>query len=99
VVIELKVFEDRDHVLQGADYWQRVEAHRRRSHIAKAKLFGTRKIRDEPPLVYLVAPTLRIHPSFHFLAKCIAREIEIYKFEINEDWRSGVRVMRRTRVN
>jgi hypothetical protein len=99
VVIELKVFEDRDHVLQGADYWQRVEAHRRRSHIAKAKLFGKRKIRDEPPLVYLVAPTLRIHPSFHFLAKCIAREIEIYKFEINEDWRSGVRVMRRTRVN
>jgi hypothetical protein len=45
VVIELKVSEDREHVLQGADYWRRVEAHRRRGHIARAKLFGARTIR------------------------------------------------------
>lgn len=95
VVIELKVSEDREHVLQGADYWRRVEAHRRRGHIAKAKLFGPREIRDEPPLVYLVAPTLRVHPSFQTLAGFISHDIEIYRFDINEDWRSGVRVMRR----
>ncbi len=99
VVIELKVAEDREHVLQGADYWRRVEAHRRRGHIAKAKLFGERKIRDESPLVYLVAPTVRVHPSFQTLARCIANDIEIYRFDINEDWRAGVRVMRRMRVN
>ena len=99
VVIELKVSEDREHVLQGVDYWRRVEAHRRRGHIAKAKLFGERKIRDESPLVYLVAPTLRVHPSFQILARCIDSDIEIYRFDINEDWRSGVRVMRRMRVN
>ncbi len=99
VVIELKVSEDREHVLQGADYWRRVEAHRRRGHIAKAKLFGERKIRDEAPLVYLVAPTLRVHPSFQTLAACISHDIEIYRFDINEDWRAGVRVMRRQRVN
>jgi hypothetical protein len=99
VVIELKVFEDREHVLQGADYWRRVEAHRRRGHITRASLFGHRKILDAPPLVYLVAPTLRIHPSFQTLARCIAPDIEIYKFDINEDWRAGVRVMRRSRAN
>ena len=99
VVIELKVSEDREHVLQGADYWRRVEAHRRRGHIGKAKLFGKRTIRDEAPLVYLVAPTLRVHPSFQTLASCISSDIEIYRFDINEDWRSGVRVMRRLRVN
>ena len=99
VVIELKVSEDREHVLQGADYWRRVEAHRRRGHIARAKLFGDLKIKDEPPLVYLVAPTLRVHPSFQTLASCIASEIEIYRFDINEDWRAGIRVMRRMRVN
>ena len=99
VVIELKVAEDREHVLQGADYWRRVEAHRRRGHITRAKLFGDLKIRDESPLVYLVAPTLRVHPSFQTLACCIAGDIEIYRFDINEDWRSGVRVMRRLRVN
>lgn len=99
VVIELKVSEDREHVLQGADYWRRVEAHRRRGHIARAKLFGARTIKDEAPLVYLVAPTLRVHPSFQTLAQCISSDIEIYRFDINEDWRTGVRVMRRERVN
>jgi hypothetical protein len=99
VVIELKVSADREHVLQGADYWRRVEAHRRRGHIARARLFGARIIRDEAPLVYLVAPTLRVHPAFQTLAHCISSDIEIYRFDINEDWRTGVRVMRRERVN
>jgi hypothetical protein len=99
VVIELKVSSDREHVLQGADYWRRVEAHRRRGHIARARLFGARIIRDEAPLVYLVAPTLRVHPAFQTLAHCISSDIEIYRFDINEDWRTGVRVMRRERVN
>lgn len=98
VVIELKVSEDREHVLQGADYWRRVEAHRRRGHIARAKLFGARAIRDEAPLVYLVAPTLRVHPAFPTLAQCISSDIEIYRFDINEDWRTGVRVMRREKA-
>jgi len=99
VVIELKVSEDREHVLQGSDYWRRVEAHRRRGHIARAKLFGARTIKDEAPLVYLVAPTLRVHPAMQTLAQCISSDIEIYRFDINEDWRTGVRVMRRKRVN
>jgi len=98
-VIELKVSEDRQHVFQGVDYWRRVEAHRRRGHISSARLFGDREISDESPLVYLVAPTLRFHPSFATLAKAIAPDIEIYRFEINEDWRAGVRVVRRERVN
>jgi hypothetical protein len=99
VVIELKVNEDREHVFQGVDYWRRVEAHRRRGHISAAKLFGTREISDESPMVYLVAPTLRFHPSFATLARTIAADIEIYRFDINEDWRKGVHVVRRERVN
>jgi hypothetical protein len=98
-VIELKVFEAREHVLQAVDYWQRVEAHRRRGHITRAKLFGERRITNEPPLIYLVAPTLRVHRAFNTLARSIAPDIEIYRFDINEDWRAGVRVMRRLRVN
>ena len=99
VVIELKVTEDREHVFQGVDYWRRVEAHRRRGHISSAKLFGDREVSDESPLVYLVAPTLHFHPSFRTLAKTVAPDIEIYRFDINEDWRSAVRVVRRERVN
>lgn len=99
VVIELKVSEDREHVFQGVDYWRRVEGHRRRGHISAAKLFDDREISDEAPLVYLVAPALRFHPSFPILARMIAPDIEIYRFDINEDWRGGVRVVRRERVN
>jgi hypothetical protein len=98
-VIELKVNEDREHVFQGVDYWRRVEAHRRRGHISSARLFGDREISDESPLVYLVAPTLRFHPSFATLARTIAPDIEVYRFDVNEDWRTGVRVVRRERVN
>jgi hypothetical protein len=99
VVIELKVSEAREHVLQGVAYWQRVEAHRRRGHITRAKLFEDRKISNESPLVYLVAPTLRVHPSFNILARSIDPDIEVYRFDINEDWRAGVRVMRRRVTN
>jgi hypothetical protein len=100
VVIELKVSEDRQHVLQGADYWRRVEIHRRHGHLAHARLFGDAVIANAPPLVYLVAPTLRFHRSFNLLARAITPEIELYRIDINEDWRArGVRVMRRTRVN
>lgn len=99
VVIELKVAEDREHVFQGADYWRRIEAHRRRGHLAQSRLFGEAAIADHPPLVYLVAPLLRFHHAFNQLASAIAPDIELYRFDINEDWRAGVRVMRRSRSN
>jgi hypothetical protein len=98
-VIELKVSEDREHVLQGADYWRRIEAQRLHSHITRARLFGDARIEDAPPLVYLVAPMLRFDRAFHTLSRSIAHGIEIYSFAINEDWRAGVRVMHRKRAN
>jgi hypothetical protein len=98
-VIELKVSEDREHVLQGADYWHRVEAARRCGQLARARLFEDAHIADAPPLVYLVAPLLRFHRAFRTLAQSINPRVEIYSFAINEDWRAGVRVMRRERVN
>jgi hypothetical protein len=95
VVIELKVSEDREHVLQGASYWLEVEGQRRAGNITKAGLFGEATIADEPALVYLVAPMLRFHRSFEILARQVTKEIEIYRFDINEDWRAGVKVLRR----
>jgi hypothetical protein len=98
VVIELKVTEDREHVLQGVDYYRRIEAQRRRGHLERARLFGDAKIEDSPPLVYLVAPLLRFHRAFNQLARAIAPDIELYRFDLNEDWRAGVRVVRRELV-
>jgi hypothetical protein len=98
-VIELKVSEDREHVLQGADYWRRVETYRRQGAIRRARLFEDAEISDEPPLLYLVAPALSFHRSFRGLARALRTEIELYRFDLNEDWRAGVRVIRRERVN
>jgi hypothetical protein len=95
VVIELKVSADREHVLQAADYWLRVEAHRRAGHLQRARLFGDAKISDDPPLVYLVAPALRFHPALNKLAHSITPLIEMYRLDLNEDWRARVRVTRR----
>ena len=99
VVIELKTSEDREHIFQGVDYWRQIEAHRRAGNIERAKLFGNKKISDEPPLVYLAAPLLSFHRKFQTLAKMIDPQIEIYRFDLNEDWRFGIRVARRKRVN
>jgi hypothetical protein len=94
-VIELKVSADREHVFQGADYWRRVEQHRRYGYIDAARLFGNASISEEPPLVYLVAPLLRFHRAFQTLARSLRPEIEIYRFDLGEDWRAKVRVVRR----
>jgi len=96
VVIELKVAEDAALPLQGADYWRRVEGHRRRGDITRSRLFGDAPIADEPPLVYAVAPFLRFHRHFNTLARMLSPDIELYRFDLNEDWRAGVRVVRRS---
>jgi hypothetical protein len=99
VVVELKVSEDAALPIQGADYWRRVEAHRRSGDIQRARLFGDLDIADEPPLVYAVAPVFRFHRAFPSLARMIDPRIEMYRFDLNEDWRAGVRVVRRCDFN
>jgi hypothetical protein len=98
VVIELKTAEDAALPIQAADYWRQTEAHRRAGSLAARNLFGDAPLADAPPLVYVVAPTLRFARSFEFLASLISPLIEIYRFDINEDWRAGIRVQRRTRA-
>jgi hypothetical protein len=98
VVIELKVSADREHVVQAADYWRRIETYRRAGAIERARLFDDAQISDEAPLVYLVAPMLSFHRAFTRLAQTIRHEIELYRFDLNEDWRAGVRVLRRQLV-
>lgn len=98
VVVELKVSEDASLALQGADYWRRISTYHNSGRIRQARLFGDAELSDEPPLVYLVAPMLRFHRAFDTLARMIRPDIEMYRFELNEDWRAGVRVTRRGRV-
>lgn len=96
VVIELKVAEDTALPLQAADYWRRVECLRRAHRLDD--LFDGMKVLDAPPLVYAVAPGLRFARSFEQLARLLDSSIELYRLDINEDWRAGLRVQRRTKI-
>lgn len=98
VVIELKVAPDRAVVFQAADYWRKIEIQRRKGNLQKAKIFGDLEIQDAPALVYLVAPMLSFHRDFTFLAQTISDEIEIYRFDLNENWRENLKVLRRQKL-
>jgi hypothetical protein len=98
IVIELKTAPDREMIFQAADYWRKIEHQRRSGNLRKAKIFGDLEIADKPAIVYLVAPTLSFHRDFDFLARTVSLEIEIYKFELNENWRENLKVMRVSQV-
>lgn len=95
VVIELKTSPDRQMVFQAADYWRKIELQRRRGVLAKARLFGELEIKDEPTLVYAVAPALSFHRDFEYFARMLAPEIELWRFELHEDWRREIKVIAR----
>ena len=98
VIIELKVAPDREMIFQAADYWRKIELQRRGGNLKAAEIFGDLEIADKPTIVYLAAPTLTFHRDFNFLSKTVSPEIEIYRFDLNENWRENLKVMKVSRV-
>jgi hypothetical protein len=99
VVIEIKASEDIQLPFQGLDYWLRVEQARVRGELEQRRLFPGVSLNDQAPLLYLVAPRLRFHRSFATLVGCLAPEIEVYRLGLNSNWRAGIRVHTRERLN
>jgi hypothetical protein len=98
-VIEIKAAEDPQLPLQGTDYWLRVEQGRLRNEFKKRGLFEGLGITDQSPLLYLVAPRLRFHRTFETVARCLSPRIEAYRIGVNTNWREGIKVHMRERVN
>jgi hypothetical protein len=96
-VVELKADEDIHLPLQGLDYWARVEWHRARGEFQKFGYFPGIEIAPTPPLLLLVAPSLRVHPATDALLRYIAPEIECELVGIGEKWREGIQVVFRKR--
>ncbi|MEP7037058.1 MAG: hypothetical protein ABI891_01840, partial [Acidobacteriota bacterium] len=94
IIIELKVAPDREMIFQAVDYWRKIELSRRKGNLQDIKLFGDLKIADAPTIVYLVAPTLSFHRDFKFFAKTVSPEIEIFRFNLNENWRENLQIMK-----
>ena len=98
VVIELKADEDIHLPLQGVDYWSRVAWHQSRGELAKFGYFPGREISPEKPLLMLVAPALRVHPSTDTILRYLSPEIEWELVGIDERWREELRVVFRKRA-
>src|SRR6185503_12125550 len=98
-IIELKVSEDSEFPFQALDYWLRVEWHRRRGDFQRRGYFTGLEIADLPPLLYLVAPLFRFHASTKLMASAITGRAPVYRIGINEDWRNGVKVLLREKLN
>src|SRR5579863_2832600 len=90
-VVELKADEDINLPLQGLDYWARVEWHHARGEFQRAGYFPSVELAAEKPLLFFVAPALRIHPSTDVLLRYLSPAIEWMLVGIDERWRSEVR--------
>jgi len=95
VIIELKTQPDREMVLQAADYWRKIELQRRRGILEAANLFDGREIIDKPALIYLAAPAWSFHRDFEYFARALSPNIELWRFDLRENWRKDVKVVAR----
>lgn len=96
-VVELKADEDIHLPLQGLDYWARVQWHHDRGEFFKFGYFAGRELSQEAPLLFLVAPALRVHPATDTILRYISPDIEWAFVGIDERWREGVKVVFRKR--
>jgi len=94
-VIELKAAEDVQLLMQAVDYWLRVRHHQEQEDFGRYGYFPGLNISSQPPLLFLVAPSLQFHPAVDVLARFLIPDIEICRVGLNEGWRRGLRVVLR----
>jgi len=94
-VLELKANEDIHLPLQGLDYWARVRWHQQHGEFARNGYFPGRELSSAPPLLYLVAPVLHLHPKTDVLLKYLSPRIEWTLVQLDERWREKIRVVNR----
>ncbi len=94
-VLELKADEDIHLPLQGLDYWARVQWHHSRAELQQYGYFTGMQLSPRPPLLFLVAPSLRVHPAVDALLRYFSPEIDWMLIGVDERWREGIRVIYR----
>jgi hypothetical protein len=94
-IIELKATEHIHLPLQAADYWLRVRRQLQSGEIARYGYFPGVALQQAAPLVYLVAPALRFHPTTDHVLSCLSPEMEVVRVGLAESWRRGLRVVMR----
>jgi hypothetical protein len=94
-VMELKVNADPDLPVQALDYWGRVIQHNNNGDFERRGYFSEVRLNRQYPKIYLVSPIFSYHDSTELLLRYLDPCLEVLKISINEDWRCGVRILRR----
>jgi hypothetical protein len=94
-VLELKADEDIHLPLQGLDYWARVHWHHSRGEFQQHGYFSGQQLSPLPPLLMLIAPSLRVHPATDTVLRYFSPRIEWSLVGLDERWREGVKVVYR----
>ncbi|HXX43594.1 MAG TPA: hypothetical protein VEJ38_02615 [Candidatus Acidoferrales bacterium] len=93
VVIELKASEDVQLPMQAIDYWQRVRRHQLDGDFERYGYFGGVRVDSNQPLLWLVAPGLRFHPSTETLLRYLSPDIQITRIGLSENWRRDLKIV------
>ena len=99
IVMELKVDPDPDLPLQALDYWARVLRHNRDGDFERRGYFPGIRLTRSCPKIYLVAPIFSYHDTTEQILRYFDPKIEVWKISVNEDWRCGLKILRRDCVN
>ncbi|HKF22033.1 MAG TPA: hypothetical protein VKE93_10710 [Candidatus Angelobacter sp.] len=98
-VLELKADEDIHLPLQGLDYWARVNWHQQRGEFQQYGYFRGLQLSPRPPLLFLVAPSLRVHPALDTVLRYYSPEIDWSLIGVDERWREQMKVVfRKTKL-
>ena len=92
-VLELKASEDIQLAMQAVDYWLRVRFHHEQDDFRRYGYFPEIPLSAKPPLLFLVAPGFRFHPSIDIVLRYLSPEIEIARVALAENWRRGLHVV------
>ena len=100
-VIELKVDDDLHFAMQGLDYWIRVRQHHLQTADTETGLgefqrhgyFQGVELSTLPPRLYLVAPSLHIHPATETILRYVSPRVEWNLLALDERWRQQIRVV------
>ena len=97
-VLELKMQEDVNFVLQGLDYWMRVQWLNDRSQLQKFGYFPHRPLSSRSPLLYLISPAFRFHSTTDGVARYLSPQVEVIKVGIAPARRRGIQVLFRRQI-
>jgi hypothetical protein len=94
-ILELKATEHIHLPLQAANYWLRIRRHLLQGDFPRYGYFSGIELQSTAPIVYLVAPSLRFHPTTDALLHHLSPDMEVVRVGLAESWRRSLRVVTR----